>query len=100
MKFKKPCLVCGGLSYEQRCPIHQKEYLIKKEASKNREHYKGDYSRRAKKVRDEATFCWICKEGFREQDPFTADHLYAGDPLSPLLPAHRSCNSRRGNKSL
>lgn len=34
--------------------------------------------------------------GPRRGDPWEADHVAAGDPDSPLLPAHRSCNRRRG----
>lgn len=99
MRFKKPCLVCGALSFDQRCESHQKEYERKKELSKSREHYKGTYQTRAKQIRQSATYCWICKGGPKIDDPFTADHLIPADPNSPLAPAHRSCNSRRGNKN-
>jgi hypothetical protein len=64
---------------------------------KNRPHYAGDYSKRAKIVRDNAIVCWICKEAYRTNDPWTADHVFPAVIDSPLLPAHRSCNSRRGN---
>jgi len=62
-----------------------------------RNHYKGSYSSRAKQVRANAEICWICKDGRRTDDPFTADHYFPGIANSPLLPAHRSCNSRRKN---
>lgn len=49
--------------------------------------------------------CWICGGQATADDPFTADHLI---PLSKggthsadnLAAAHRSCNSRRGAKSI
>jgi len=65
-----------------------------------RPHYAGDYRKRAKQIRDNATTCWICGKGYNPKDPWTADHLIAGDPNSPLAAAHRTCNSRRGNNPI
>jgi 5-methylcytosine-specific restriction endonuclease McrA len=62
--------------------------------------YSGDYKRRAKAVRQSAVNCHICGDPARINDPWTADHIIAGDRNSPLAPAHRSCNERRGNKPL
>jgi hypothetical protein len=62
--------------------------------------YSGDYKRRAKKVREQAVNCHICGDPARLNDPWEADHIIPGDNTSPLLPAHRSCNQRRGNKPL
>lgn len=66
---------------------------------KPRQLYKGDYKRRARELCKRAEACWICGGGKRDHDPFTADHLIPGNPDSLLLPAHRSCNSRRGNRN-
>jgi hypothetical protein len=63
----------------------------------SRAHYKGDYRKRAALVRANASICWICGDGPRVDDPWTADHMRPGDSSSPLAAAHRSCNSRRGN---
>jgi hypothetical protein len=94
--FAVPCLECGVLVRgRNRCDTHYRKYLIKYEARRNREHYKGDYQTRAKRVRESATVCWICLEGFLDRAEITADHYDAGDPYSPLLPAHKSCNSSR-----
>jgi hypothetical protein len=100
MSFNKPCLDCGQLTrIGNRCEYHRGLVDAKTaERKAQRIHYRGDYNKRAKQVRDNAQFCWICKEPARIGDPFTADHLIPGHPDSPLLPAHRSCNSRRGNK--
>lgn len=100
MGFAKPCLDCGTLTRNgNRCEIHQGIIDAKVNARKaERIHYKGDYKARAKAVRDSATHCWLCGEGYRPTDPFTADHVQPGNPESPLMPAHKSCNSRRGNK--
>jgi 5-methylcytosine-specific restriction endonuclease McrA len=43
--------------------------------------------------------CWICGQPGSDDDPITADHTVPraqGGADSPLRPAHRSCNSRRG----
>ena len=97
MSISRPCLNCGKLTTNpRRCPDCQTTYnrLHPKPA---RPHYRGDYQARAKAVRDSAQYCWICLEGARPDDPWTADHIIPGDPDSPLLPAHRSCNSSRGD---
>ena len=99
MGFAKPCLDCGALTRSgNRCNKHQNIIDAKINAKKaQRIHYKGDYRKRAKAVRDSATHCWICGEPFTLNDPPTADHLEPGNPDSILLPAHLSCNSRRGD---
>lgn len=109
-QFPKPCLDCGRLTtLGSRCETHEAERqatraaVAPKRKYKNkprREHYAGDYHARAKQVRLNAVYCHLCGDSARALDPWTADHLIPGDPLSPLLPAHRSCNSSRKNKPL
>jgi len=95
----KPCLTCGTPTTNgQRCPDCQHEHNTTR--NNKRTHYKGNYRQRAQQVRNTATNCHICGEGPRYLDPFQADHLIPGDPNSPLAPAHRTCNARRGNKPL
>jgi hypothetical protein len=99
--FNRPCLDCGTLTNKgNRCDPHQTAYAAKwnNRPKPPRKHYSGDYKKRARIVRENATVCWICKKGFTIEDPPTADHYYPGEPNSPLLPAHRSCNSSRGNR--
>lgn len=62
--------------------------------------YSGDYRRRAKLVRENATICHICGKGPDPLDPWQADHIIPADPTSPLAAAHRSCNAARGNKPI
>ena len=103
MAFKKPCLDCGKLSYESRCELHRRriEQLRDiKRAEHKKIYYNSDYRKRAKIVRDTAIVCHICGDGARLNDPWQADHLEPGNPLSPLAAAHRSCNASRGNKPL
>jgi hypothetical protein len=99
--FNKPCLDCGVLVRGgSRCPIHQAMWQSKVDAKRKpkRTHYDSKYKRDSKIVRDNAIECWLCGQGYRPDDPWTADHLFPGVIDSPLLPAHRSCNSSRGNR--
>jgi len=103
MAFKKPCLDCGQLSYESRCPDHQKrlqQLRDIKRADKKKALYNTAYRKQAAIVRATALLCHICKDGARLNDPWQADHLNAGDPSSPLAAAHRSCNAARGDRPL
>lgn len=99
-QIRKPCLTCGKLTTNaSRCDpchaAHARALDAKRDPAK-RQHYKGDYRRRAKAVREAASVCWLCGEGERQGDPWQADHVVPGEPESPLMPAHRSCNIRRG----
>ena len=103
MKFKKPCLDCGALSYESRCDIHARKVAQLKDirrAGHKKALYNKDYKKAAKAVRETAIVCHLCGDGARASDPWQADHIKAGDPTSPLAAAHRSCNASRGNKPL
>ena len=95
------CLGCRRLtSNGSRCESCEAKRQAYRNAS--RDHYRGDYARRARSVRqaaaaDPATTCWLCGETARVDDPWTADHVVPGESSSPLMPAHRSCNSARGD---
>jgi hypothetical protein len=101
---RRRCLDCGNVTTNgTRCETCHTELRRARERGRHRPprirpHYAGDYQRRARFVRQNATVCWICLQGPRPNDPWTADHLTPGDPKSVLLPAHRSCNSRRQDK--
>ena len=103
-KFQRPCLDCGKLSRNgSRCELHAKQKeaqwdLARRARKESTGQYGGDYKRRAKWIRNNAEFCWLCGQGARDNDPCQADHVYPGDPSSPLLAAHRSCNASRGDR--
>ncbi len=85
-RFPVPCLDCGTLTRNAAyCIAHERPKL-----------YDQTYSKTAKIIRDTATICHICGRGPDQADPWTADHVIAGDRASELKAAHRSCNSRKG----
>lgn len=98
---KRPCIGCGSLtgagSYCEPCRLERER---KRSLARGSRHYTGDYRRRAKIVRESPGPCWICGEGDRDGDIWTADHVVPGQVDSPLAKAHRSCNSRRGNRPI
>lgn len=96
MAIKRACLDCRELSENgSRCVSCDARRGAARAAG--RAHYRGDYRKRAAEVRANATICWLCGNGARIDDPWTADHVEPGNPDSVLLPAHRSCNSARGD---
>ena len=107
-KFKRPCLVCGNLSFKSHCEIHEiqrkrqhdAKYNTPQRKLKKKLLYGGDYQRRRSEVLANATHCYLCKKPFVATDQVEADHVFPGDPKSPLMPAHRLCNQRKSNKAL
>lgn len=110
-RLPRPCLDCGVLTTNpSRCDRHQADAdqrrayrqannLQRKE--KKTRLYSKDYQLRAKRIRETATVCYLCLEHKRADDPLQVDHLYPElFDSSPLLPAHRSCNNRKGNTPL
>ena len=101
MGIRQVCLGCGSLTMNgSRC----ESCAARRERARSlsRPHYRGNYQTRAKQVRTAANndpncVCWLCGETARVDDPWTADHVEPGNPDSVLMPAHRSCNSRRGD---
>jgi len=104
-QFNRPCITCGTLTRGTYCDTHKPKRDRGPESTKRRGKkallYGGDYKKKAKLVRITATNCHLCGEGGRPGDPWEADHTNPElGSASPLLPAHRSCNRKRGNKPL
>lgn len=109
-RFPQPCAECGALtSGGSRCDVHERDYRNRRNARSgartDRQAHKSKlynyaYRQEAKKIRETATHCHICKQAFVEGDRIEADHLIAGEIGSPLAPAHRRCNQSRGNRPL
>jgi hypothetical protein len=111
MRFPRPCLKCQVLHQDQGdycadCRTARERDREKKRSqdpklqAHKRRLYSSAYKATAKIIRENATHCHICKQAFTDRTQITADHLVAGDPASPLAPAHKSCNSSRGNRPL
>lgn len=89
--IRRPCINCGRLTQRiTRCEECQKHHDRL---------YDSEYRKQAQIIRETATRCHICGEGPKQDDPFTADHIRAGDKTSPLAAAHRSCNIRKSNRT-
>ena len=111
-RFLKPCLDCGTLSKGSRCEVHEGLMKAKRDAARDtperREKKRNLYNSQYRKeraalvgaVRQNGATCYLCKQPLGIGDRVEADHLFAGDPNSPLAPVHRLCNQRRGNKPL
>jgi 5-methylcytosine-specific restriction enzyme A len=65
--------------------------------------YGNEWRKVSAQVTAGATACHWCEGEFTEADPATADHLVplargGTNDLANLVPAHRTCNSRRGGQ--
>lgn len=109
MGFNKPCIVCGVVSRGTRCATHQQELdtaqAKKRDSDPQRKArknllYPSHYRKQAQWIRNTATTCHLCGKDFQPGDKIEADHIDAGNPNSPLAPAHRRCNQSRGNTPL
>ena len=106
MKFKKPCLECGSLSYENRCPRHLSQYNARRaerfnsinRKEKKRNLYNAEYQRQSKQLRETATNCYLCGEPFIDRTQIQIDHCFPSRPDTPLAPTHATCNRAKSNR--
>ena len=106
-RFKRACNKCGALFQTggSLCPDCQAQRDAIKEQNparreKKRALYGGDYSRKARTVRDTATHCYLCGGEFQPGEPIQADHLFPElGNKSPLGGTHPHCNRNKSNKS-
>jgi hypothetical protein len=111
MRFPRPCLKCQKLHTDpgDYCKVcrtaHERERERRRSQDPIRQArkkilYSSAYKAAREIIKANATHCHLCKEPFTDRSQITADHLIAGDPASPLAPAHLRCNSARGNRPL
>ncbi|WP_051943873.1 HNH endonuclease [Streptacidiphilus rugosus] len=103
---KRFCLDCRALfdaaTGKSRCPTCQDRITKVMDAKRGSTTERGlgwSHQQRVKREVDKTAACWMCGKPGTPADPITADHetpRAAGGVDSPLLPAHRSCNARRG----
>lgn len=89
----RACTVCGRPSTSSRCERHRKRQA----------YGTSEYRRNRRAVLAASAVCWLCGNPGTEDDPLTADHVLSvddggTDAAQNLRPAHRSCNSRRGQR--
>lgn len=105
----RSCMRCGasGVSDGNLCdPCEaqlERDRSTERERSGARDHYHGNYQRRAEAVRRSAyanngPCMYQCGRGTVKGDPWQACHVIDGDPTSPLKPGHRSCNIADSNR--
>jgi len=99
---------CGRPATGARCVTHASAFRQQRDAAATLRRSKGggaprpydaEYRKRAAEVRATTLLCWICGKGYDPADPWQADHVLPGNPLSELRGAHRSCNIGRANKA-
>ena len=106
LKFKKPCLDCGALSFENRCPTHMGAYQARRQErfnsinrrEKKRNLYNSDYQRISKQLREAATHCYLCGEPFIDRTQIQIDHCFPSRPDTPLAPTHATCNRAKSDR--
>ena len=106
-RFKRACTKCGGLFQTggSLCSGCEKRKQSAKEQNetrraKKRHLYGGDYTARAKQIRDTATHCYLCGGVFQPGDKVEADHLFPElGNKSPLGGAHPECNRNKSNNN-
>ncbi len=92
-----------------KCPPCQEQARIRKNTdppgrpTASQRGYGAEWRRVSAQVTAGATACHWCGQPFTGEDPATADHIVprargGTNDLSNLVPAHRSCNSRRGGQ--
>ena len=106
-RFVRPCIQCQELHRDKGdyCAQCRRIKDRAREADparrkRKRELYNSDYRKQAAMIKASATHCHLCLKPFTDRAQITADHINAGEPNSPLAPAHKSCNSSRGNRKL
>lgn len=93
-----PVILTGSV---YRCPTHQRE-ADQRRGSPSTRGLGREHRRRTRDLLTTATVCAVCGRPPTEGDPLTGDHVIPvsrGGERGPLRPAHRSCNSRRRDRS-
>jgi 5-methylcytosine-specific restriction protein A len=99
----RPCLNCGTLtSNRTRCATCESEHQSAR--NQRRVHYHGDWQRTSKQARDAWVneHGWVCPGYGRQAHPatdLTVDHVTPRDDTT-LTVLCRSCNSRKGNRTI
>lgn len=98
----RPCLHCGRLTPTSPCPVCTSQRDAKRNA--RRSWYRGDWGRRSQAIRNAWVnqHGWLCPGYHRDPHPatdLTVDHATPRDDTT-LTVLCRSCNSRKGNRTI
>lgn len=90
----RPCLECGDLSEDARCPEHQRRELPRPNRPTTAQlGYGGKWQRLSRKARRLQPWCSWCLT----EDDLTTDHLvWPARSLEDVQVLCRPCNSRKG----
>lgn len=103
--MKRPCLDCGTLSPQNRCPIHRTQRNRAIEAKRGDAVQRGyaspEWRRARKAVIQLVPYCVDCGTEGTGTNPLTADHIRpkakgGSDDLENLTTRCRRCNSAKG----
>lgn len=107
LRFQRPCLDCGKLSFENRCEkcsqlwaSNQRKRLASLPKRIDKSTYYGpQYQRARKEIISNSTTCFLCKQplgGEGEGARTEVDHLFPSMGAdSPLVAVHRFCNRKK-----
>lgn len=93
-----PCLDCGqpgvtGRGTTVLCVACQRR------RTNARTHYKGDWAKLSRRLRQSASRCAICRQPFTPDNPATLDHVAPRSRAAGLQVLCRRCNSRKGART-
>jgi len=95
----RPCLSCSRPTANgSRCPSCARAHDQTRRPSPRQRGYGPEYRRRRAQLLATDDTCWLCGKPGAD----TADHVIPvsqGGADGPLRPAHKRCNSARGNRT-
>lgn len=100
----RPCIDCGTLTPNTRCPIHTRARSRARDQQRGSRQQRGldnTYDRNRSILMANATVCAICHRPPTATDPLTADHIVrrehgGGNDLANLRAVHASWNYSQG----
>lgn len=102
----KPCLDCGKLSQDTRCPVHTAQVNRARDQRRGTRQQRGlnaEYDRNRATLLANVTVCAVCGRPGSPDDPLTAGHVTdrrngGGNGLDNLRAEHASFNYSQGKR--
>ena len=86
----RPCLDCGAMTNQSRCPVHARTFEAQRVARRGNRYDRSHRKRAAEAIDDEG---WCHYPGCWRTDDLTAEHLPDGE-YSVLCRSHNSARGR------